>query len=638
MRYTFFCLLTLLIGCATAQQPQISLRSVPKKAPPHPQAVTHFLRARFAEATGQRDQAISELRAAVQYDSTSATLYSALARNLNAVRRFQDAVKPARRAVQIDPENVQNRWLYYHALSQGRDTTAAVDQLNTIVRLAPRDMSAYNQLLQIYSARGQHSKVITVLDSIVAIPGQGTREKLFAAENYHRLRAFDKAEQIYRDILEEDPNNDDLLNDDLLFQLGITQLSRGDTLSAEQYFRQIIALQDYSVNKQTVPVWVQLVHIYTHTDHLNRLLEEPDPRLVNRLGNVLLRMVRGRHDHDEKMLFADMAERVLNHQLQTNPENQTLLGTKARLLLDANRTAEARKTYRHANSQGEKTEYHLGIARSYRIEENWASAQQILENLHRDTRPESEYYDQIAFDLARVYLRQNEITSARDIYQQAVDARPEHTGFRYELARTYLFDRNWEKAIPLLEPLVADTEDNPEFLEHVLFDLGRSLERAGQFDGAVAIFQRLLALDQDHAEASNYLGYMLAERGERLTEAKKLIERALKIDPENGAYLDSLGWVYYQLKQYENAARWLDRALAVEEETLRQTDPNSPIVDGLRENLAVIHEHAGDAAQKMGDFSRASHHYERAIEFDPDNQTLREKFKNLSKDDSSLNE
>ena len=633
MRYTFFCLLTLLIGCATAQQPQISLRSVPKKAPPHPQAVTHFLRARFAEATGQRDQAISELRAAVQYDSTSATLYSALARNLNAVRRFQDAVKPARRAVQIDPENVQNRWLYYHALSQGRDTTAAVDQLNTIVRLAPRDMSAYNQLLQIYSARGQHSKVITVLDSIVAIPGQGTREKLFAAENYHRLRAFDKAEQIYRDILEEDPNNDDLL-----FQLGITQLSRGDTLSAEQYFRQIIALQDYSVNKQTVPVWVQLVHIYTHTDHLNRLLEEPDPRLVNRLGNVLLRMVRGRHDHDEKMLFADMAERVLNHQLQTNPENQTLLGTKARLLLDANRTAEARKTYRHANSQGEKTEYHLGIARSYRIEENWASAQQILENLHRDTRPESEYYDQIAFDLARVYLRQNEITSARDIYQQAVDARPEHTGFRYELARTYLFDRNWEKAIPLLEPLVADTEDNPEFLEHVLFDLGRSLERAGQFDGAVAIFQRLLALDQDHAEASNYLGYMLAERGERLTEAKKLIERALKIDPENGAYLDSLGWVYYQLKQYENAARWLDRALAVEEETLRQTDPNSPIVDGLRENLAVIHEHAGDAAQKMGDLSRASHHYERAIEFDPDNQTLREKFKNLSKDDSSLNE
>lgn len=630
MRYTFFCLLTLLVGCATAQQPQISLRSVEKKASPHPQAVTHFLRARFAEAAGQRDLAIGELQAAVHYDSTSATLYSALARNLNAVRRFSDAVESARRAVQIDPKNVQTRWLYYHAVRGMRDTTRAIDQLNAIVRFDPRDLRAYNQLLQIYNARGQSGKVIMVLDSIVAVPGQGTREKLFVAENYNQQHAFDKAAQIYRKILEVEPNNDDLY-----FKLGITHLYRADTLSAEQNFQGIVARQDYSVTKQTVPVWVQLVHIYTHKHHLNRLLEEPDNRLVNQLGNVLLRMVKGRHDPDEKMLFVDMAERVLNHQLQTDPENQSLLGTKARLLLDSNRPADARKTYRHANLQGEKTEYHLGIARSYRAEENWASAQQILEELHRNTRPESEYYDPIAFDLARVYLRQDEIASARNIYQQAVDTRLENTGFRYELARTYLFDRNWEQAIPLLEPLVADTEDNPEFLEHVLFDLGRSLERAGQFDRAVSIFQRLLALDQDHADASNYLGYMLAERGERLTEAKKLIERALKIDPENGAYLDSLGWVYYQLKQYENAARWLDRALAVEEEALRQTDPNSPVVEGLRENLAVIHEHAGDAARKMGDFDRASHHYERALEFDPDNQTLREKFKNLSKDDSS---
>ncbi len=635
MRYTFFCLFTLLIGCATAQQPQISLRSVPKKAPPHPQAVTHFLRARYAESAGKRDRAIEELQAAVQYDSTSATLYGALARNLNAVLRFRQAVEPAQRAVQIDPKNVQIRWLYYEALSRGlRDTTRAIDQLNTIARLAPRDLSAYQHLFQIYRARGQRGKVITLLDSIVTVPGlMGTREKLFAAEVYNRQRAFDKAAQIYRDVLKEDPNNDDLQ-----FKLGITHLSRGDTLAAEQNFRRIIARRDYSVTRETVPVWVQLVHIYSHESYLNHLFEEPDNRLVDQLGNVLLRMVNGRRDHDEKMLFVDMAERVLDHQLQTDPENQTLLSTKARLLLDANRPADARKTYRHANLQGEKTEYHLGIARSYRAEENWASAQQILEKLYRDTHSESEYYDQIAFDLARVYLRQDEIASARTIYQQAVAARPKNTGFRYELARTYLFDRNWEKAIPLLEPLVADTEDNPEFLEHVLFDLGRSLERAGQFDRAVAVFQRLLALDQDHADASNYLGYMLAERGERLTEAKKLIERALKIDPENGAYLDSLGWVYYQLKQYENAARWLDRALAVEEETLRQTDPNSPIVDGLRENLAVIHEHAGDAAQKMGDLDRASHHYERAIEFDPDNQTLRKKFENLSEDDSSSNE
>lgn len=634
MRYPFMLLLALLLtGCVSAQQPQLALHAVPSPKPsPNPHAVTHFLRARFAEATGQRDVAIRELKAAVHYDSTSATLYGALARNLNAVRRFRDALDPARRAVRLDPKNVQNRWLYYRALSRGvRDTTAAIGQLNAIARLAPEDLTAHHHLLQIYSARGQRAHAIAVLDSIVASADRDARTKLFVAENYHRQHAFDKAAHLYAALLTAEP-----LNADLHFKLGITNLARADTLSAEQSFRYILTRQDYAITKQTVPVWVQLVHVYSRENHLNRLLAETprDARLINRLGQVLIRMTRGRHEHAEKTRFVGMAERVLDHQLQSDPENQTLLGTKARLLLDANRTADARKTYRLANLQGEKTEYHLGIAHSYRIEENWASAQQILEKLYRDAQPKDEHYDQIAFDLARVHLRQNQIAPARAVYRQAVDAKPEHAGFRYELARTHLFDRNWENAIPLLEPLLDDTEDNPAFLEAVLFDLARSLERAGHYERAVEIFQRLLVLNEEHAEASNYLGYMLAERGERLAEAKKLIERALKIDPENGAYLDSLGWVYYQLKQYDDAARWLDRALAIEEEALRRADPDSPTMAGLRENLAVIHEHAGDAAKKLGDFARASRHYERALEFDPDNQTLREKFKNLAKDGS----
>ena len=137
---------------ATANYPAVCTKKKPLLIP---RPSRTFCGARFAEVAGQRDRAIEELQAAVQYDSTSATLYSTLARNLNAVRRFQDAVEPARRSVHIDPKNVQTRWLYYHALSRGlRDTTTAIDQLNAIVRLAPRDLSAYHQLLQIYNARG----------------------------------------------------------------------------------------------------------------------------------------------------------------------------------------------------------------------------------------------------------------------------------------------------------------------------------------------------------------------------------------------------------------------------------------------------------------------------------------------------
>lgn len=633
MRYTFAFLLTLCIGCA-AQQPQIILRPVPKKAPPSPLAVTHFLRARFAETLGERDRAILELKTAVSYDSTSATLYSALVRNLNALQRFNDALDPAKQAVRLAPTDVQNRWLYYHALTRGaQDTTAALAQLNTIVRLQPHSLGAYDQMLQIYSAQGQRTKAITALDSIVAIPGLGTRELLIAAENYRRHQAFGQAETIYRNVVQTEPSNDQAQ-----FELGVTQIFKADTTSAEQTFRKALALKGYQVTNDTAPLWGQLMRVYSREHHFNRLLAESpaDTLLINNLGNVLSDLINNpQTKRDDRVYFANMAERIIDRQLQNDPENQNLLATQARLMLDTDRPEEARKSYRLANLQGEKAEYHLGIAHSYMAEENWASARQILEELHKLAPPKTRYYNQIVFDLARIYLRENQTDKARGVYQQAVDAMPEHTGFRYELARTYLFDRNWEKAIPLLEPLVNDTEDNAEFLQRVLFDLGHCLERAGHYDRAVAIFQRLLALNQDHPGANNYLGYMLAEKGERLTEAKSYVERALKVDPNNGAYLDSLGWIYYQLKQYSTSMHLLDQALAVEEETLQQTDPNSPAMDGLRENLAVIHEHAGDTAKAMGDLARASRHYERAVEFDPNNKTLHSKLKNLSEDDSS---
>ena len=635
MRYIAL-LLTLCIGCA-AQQPQIVLRPVPKKVPPPPRAVTHFLRARFAETLKEHDRAIYELKAAVQYDSTSGTLYSALGRNLNALRRFNDALDPARRAVRLAPRDVENRWLYYHALTYGaKDTTAALAQLNTIVRLQPRALRAYHQMLQIYSARGERAKSITVLDSIVAIPGLRTQVLLIEAENYRRHRAFDQAEKIYLNVVQTEPNNGKAR-----LELGVTQFFKADTTSAEQTFRKALALKNYHITKDTAPLWHQLMRIYTHEHHFDRLLAESpaDTLLIKNLGNVFFDLVNNpQTKRNDRIQFANMAERILDRQLQNDPENQNLLASKARLMLETGRPEEARKNYRLANLQGETAEYHLGIAHSYMVEENWASAQQILEELHRLAPPKTKYYDQITFDLARTYLRENEVDKARGVYRQAVDAMPEHTGFRYELARTYLFDRNWEKAIPLLESLVNDTENNAEFLQQVLFDLGTSTERVGHYDRAVATFQRLLALKQDHAAANNYLGYMLAEKGERLTEAKSYIERALNIDPENGAYLDSLGWIYYQLKQYSNSMRWLDRALVVEEDALRKTEPNSPAMDGLRENLAVIHEHAGDAAKAMGDHARANRHYERALEFDSNNKTLHNKLKNLSEDDSSTND
>lgn len=158
-------------------------------------------------------------------------------------------------------------------------------------------------------------------------------------------------------------------------------------------------------------------------------------------------------------------------------------------------------------------------------------------------------------------------------------------------------ERYKEAEAALQEALRRDPRNNA-----VLVQLSVTQERLGRFAEAEATLRLLLERDPDNAVALNNLGYYLAERGERLQEALELIRRAVTIDPTNGAYLDSLGWVYFQLGQLEEAERYLQQAL----------------VHQPRD--ATIHEHLGDLYLRWGKREKAQHAYERAYELARESQ------------------
>jgi Tfp pilus assembly protein PilF len=141
------------------------------------------------------------------------------------------------------------------------------------------------------------------------------------------------------------------------------------------------------------------------------------------------------------------------------------------------------------------------------------------------------------------------------------------------------------------------------------FQLGVTYEKQGRFDQAVAEFRRVITLDPKHAEAYNYVGYMFAEKGVRLDEAEHLIQKALEIEPNNGYYIDSLGWAYYQQGRYADAVRELKRAVEL---TRGKEDP-------------VIFDHLGDAHLQAGDESAALAAWEKSLELDPANDGVRQK-------------
>jgi tetratricopeptide (TPR) repeat protein len=115
----------------------------------------------------------------------------------------------------------------------------------------------------------------------------------------------------------------------------------------------------------------------------------------------------------------------------------------------------------------------------------------------------------------------------------------------------------------------------------------------------VRAFRRVLAIDPKHAESYNFIGYMYADKGINLPEAIELIQKALAIEPENGYFIDSLGWAYYQQGRYPEALRELQRAVA-----LAKDDP-------------VLFDHLGDAYIKNGLAAEAISAWEKSLGVEP---------------------
>ena len=136
---------------------------------------------------------------------------------------------------------------------------------------------------------------------------------------------------------------------------------------------------------------------------------------------------------------------------------------------------------------------------------------------------------------------------------------------------------------------------NPENAE-ALFRLASSLERAGDTAESEKAFTRLLEMRPADGQALNYLGYMWADKNVHLDRAREMLERAVARDPRNGAYQDSLGWVYFRLGKLDLAEKHLKVAA--------DHDPDDP----------TIHEHLGDLAEKRGNVAKAVAEWEKALD------------------------
>lgn len=227
--------------------------------------------------------------------------------------------------------------------------------------------------------------------------------------------------------------------------------------------------------------------------------------------------------------------------------------------------------------------------------------------------------------LGELFERQQRWAEAAEAFGRAQSLNPRAGALTASRAAALINAGKPEAARDLLQPALAKSDQDPALLylmseaQRAMKDLpaaeasARKLLAAnpndvrglhvlsliqqdrGDIPGAEKTLRALIAQDPLDANALNSLGYMFAERGERLDEAVELLLRALKIEPENPSYLDSLGWAYFQQGRLELA------------------DPPLTNAAGKLKDSSVVQEHLGDLRFRQQRYADAAAAWERAL-------------------------
>jgi tetratricopeptide (TPR) repeat protein len=592
----------------------------------------------FFVTTNRADYATAALdfyKKAYALDPDSAVIGEHLAEMYYEARRASEAVQEAAGILQKDPTNLAARRLlvriYLRTLSDPSTTATqqetakrAVEQLEQIRRLDPKDTESGLWLVRLYRLTGDASKAenvlrdllkqepdnegvieqvaqlmldrgraqeaVTLLQSATERKPSGKLSDLLG-DAYTLLRDFPNAEVAYKKALDVEP-------DEPGHRRGLAQ-----TLASEGKFKE--ALAQYQRLAESDP-------------------DDPESYLH------LAEMHRQLHQLDE-------AEKDIVQAKQRAPGNLQVVYSEAMIYEAQGRYADAIQTLKTAVA-GLKSEttaaptnrrslavLYEQLGRLYVDSANYTAAISILDDMSHLGEEEARRASLLIVDAYRAagdlphaldaadkavakYADDRELRITRALlFGEKGDADEAATQLRammmhsaqdfeidLDLAQVYQQNRRYEDAEAALsqaENLATRSNER----EMVWFMRGTIYDRQKKYDQAEEQFKRVLAANPHNAPVLNYYGYMLAERGVRLAEATEMIKSALVDDPTNGAYLDSLGWAYYKQDK-----------LAEAEAALRQAALREP-------SDATILDHLGDVYFKRGKLDQAAAQWDHAL-------------------------
>ena len=518
-------------------------------------ALASFIEGRSLEENGEIDKALEAYRKVLNVDPGHSKLASRVAALLIRQDDFPQAIDILKDAIKANPSNAepysQLAFIYAKYLKK---TDEAVDYANQAIALNPRDIEAYQRLCEIELAAGEEKKALNALDRATKVDsddaafwtrlGKLYAAILFKSDSQPKPDELRRVNDVFKKAAEHADDDPSVLKDVADYYAASQQLKEAIPL----YLR-VLELQPDDANARE-----KLASSFILTNQRAKAVE------------MLEQLIK---QHPEKYQPYDLLAQILDDEARSLQRAKHLDEAKAKFAkVVANYEQSLLINPNHAGTYLRLAELLLGPIKDP------GRAVKILTEARRrfPGAPEIVYY---------LALAQRE---AKQI-QQAV--------------------ATFEEALHEAE-LDQDTEIvNAKFY----FNYGATAEQAGLYEKAADLLRKSIALDPANAaEAYNYLGYMWGDHNMYLDEAEDMIKRALQIEPDNGSFLDSLGWVEFRKGRFDQALADLLRA-----------------AKNMDHEDAVVFEHIGDVYLKLNRVPQALEAWQKAWVLDPKNKKLSEK-------------
>ncbi len=609
----------------------------------HSSAYYHFMLARrYQELAGiynrsdYVDRAISEYKQALQADPDSLFLRVNLAELYWRASRVGDAIKEAEAVLKVNPNQEDAHRLlanlYLRNLGEGQQEKVAKESLQkatehfeALVRLNPADTDSYVVLGRLYRLNNQPQKAEEIFRKALKVDPNSKSALIYLGQLYSDQGAYDQTVELLKKIPESE------MDAQTLSMLGSAYLQAHDYDGAAATYEKALTQEpdNLDVRRAYAEALLSRGKTAEARNQLQRVLKS-DPED----GNSHLRL--GQLERQEGNF--DAARREFDRAKTLLPDNPEVLYQQVLLedavgnddkaieilqgLLKQTERPDSRYTAGEAHNRAAFLE-RLGLI--YRTEEKYDLALEtfrqiltlgegiapqgqalIIETLRLKREPQQALLaadtavQKYPKDRALISLRatllaeQGRVDEAIAALQAQLNGGSADRETYLTIAQVYSQAKRYAEAEEAVRKSLALTP-KAEDQEFALFMLGSVYERQKKFDLAEEEFKKVLSVNPLNAQAANYLGYLLADRGVRLEESVKYIQKALQVDPNNGAYLDSLGWAYYKMNRFDLAQPPLEKAAR-----LITNDP-------------TILEHLGHVYFRLGKAQRAQEEWERAL-------------------------